>query len=380
MIIYLTVGDQPSGVFNSQVIDFVNFLAASTSQKVKLVAFISIRGFFSNRRQIQKKCPNAFVLPMLPRIKNWEKNKYLFFASLKLLGLKPSLIMGRNVLATLIALDAKQKGLTNKVLFDGRGAISAEWKEYRVVEDGFLEENIQQWERKAVLEADWRIAVSNKLVDFWNTSFHYKPGNETVIPCTLDQSYERIELSDTQVQAAKERIGLAPDKITLVYSGSTAGWQSGSLLRLLLEELLENQTTLQVLFLSEETATIQSLAAKYPGRIKSRLLPPNEVASFLCGCDYGLLVREQTITNQVAAPVKFAEYLACGLKVLISPNLGDYSELVEKEALGYLSTALPPQLEKMSLTDKTRIQQFALQHFIKQNYLPDYLEIIKQTT
>ncbi|GAB2680751.1 hypothetical protein GCM10027036_39070 [Flavihumibacter cheonanensis] len=380
MIIYLTVGDQPSGVFNSQVIDFVNFLSASTSQKVKLVAFLSIRGFFSNRRGIRKKCPNALVLPMLPRIKNWEKNKYLFHTCLILFRLKPSLIMGRNVLATLIALDAKQKGLTNKVLFDGRGAISAEWNEYRVVEDRYLEKNILQWEQIAVLKTDWRIAVSKKLVEFWEKSFHYKPGHETVIPCTLDQSYEKVEISEAQMLAAKERAGLAPDKITLVYSGSTAGWQSSSLLQVLLEQQLENQTDLQVLFLSEETVTIQFLAAKYPGRIKSRLLPPNQVANYLCGCDYGLLVREQTNTNRVAAPVKFAEYLACGLKVLISPNLGDYSELVQRESLGYLSTALPAQLEKISLLDKTRIQQFALQHFIKQNYLPDYLEIINQTT
>jgi hypothetical protein len=380
MIIYLTVGDQPSGVFNSQVIDFVNFLSVATSKKVKLVAFISVRNFIQNRRQICRKCPNAVVLPMLPKIKNWEKNKYLFFVCLKLLRLKPSLIMGRNVLATLIALDARQKGLTNKVLFDGRGAISAEWKEYQVVEDSSLEQHIQEWEQKAVLKSDWRIAVSQKLVEFWITRFHYKPGSETVIPCTLDQSYERVEITEAQMQVAKQRIGLAPEKITLVYSGSTAGWQSGSSLQLLLEQQLEKQADLQVLFLSAETAAIQSMAAKYPGRIKSQLLPPEEVASYLCGCDYGLLVREQTITNQVAAPVKFAEYLACGLKVLISPNLGDYSDLVKKESLGYLSTDLPPHLEKISLADKTRIQYFALQHFIKQNYLPDYLEIIKQTT
>ena len=380
MIIYLTVGDQPSGVFNSQVIDFVNFLSNATSRKVKLVCFLSVRGFLSNRRQIRKQCPGALVFPMLPKIKNWEKNKYFFFTYLRLLREKPSLIMGRNVLATLIALEAKKRGLAKNVLFDGRGAISAEWKEYQVVEDSYLEQHIQKWEEKAVLESDWRIAVSQKLVEFWITKFHYKPGFETVIPCTLDQSYEKVEVSEVQMQVAKQRIGLAPENITLVYSGSTAGWQSGSSLQLLLEQQLEKQIDLQVLFLSAETAAIQSMAAKYPGRIKSQLLPPEEVASYLCGCDYGLLVREQTTTNQVAAPVKFAEYLACGLKVLISPNLGDYSDLVKKESLGYLSTDLPPYLKKISLSDKTRIQYFALQHFIKQNYLPDYLEIIKQTT
>jgi hypothetical protein len=36
----------------------------------------------------------------------------------------------------------------------------------------------------------------------------------------------------------------------------------------------------------------------------------------------------------VASPVKFAEYLMGGLQILISPRLGDYSDLVDKYNLG----------------------------------------------
>ena len=39
--------------------------------------------------------------------------------------------------------------------------------------------------------------------------------------------------------------------------------------------------------------------------------------------------------NQVASPTKFAEYLMCGLPIVISPNVGDFSELVTERSWGF---------------------------------------------
>ena len=47
-----------------------------------------------------------------------------------------------------------------------------------------------------------------------------------------------------------------------------------------------------------------------------------------------MLVRDDTVTNRVAAPTKFAEYLACGLRVVISKGLGDCSDFVEEHQCG----------------------------------------------
>jgi hypothetical protein len=38
--------------------------------------------------------------------------------------------------------------------------------------------------------------------------------------------------------------------------------------------------------------------------------------------------------NRIASPTKFAEYLMAGLPLLITPHVGDYSDLVESEHLG----------------------------------------------
>ena len=55
-MIYLTYNDLPSGIYYSQVTDVVNYLnSIQTKEKVRLVAFISIRGFFTNRKKIKDK-------------------------------------------------------------------------------------------------------------------------------------------------------------------------------------------------------------------------------------------------------------------------------------------------------------------------------------
>ena len=67
-------------------------------------------------------------------------------------------------------------------------------------------------------------------------------------------------------------------------------------------------------------------------------VPHSEVFEVLAACDHGLLLREPTVTNRVAAPTKFAEYLAAGRDVLISPGLGDYTAFVEHEECGQVVT------------------------------------------
>ena len=66
----------------------------------------------------------------------------------------------------------------------------------------------------------------------------------------------------------------------------------------------------------------------------------HQVPDYLSAADYGLLLREENVTNGVASPVKFAEYLSCGLQILISANLGDFSGMVAEDSLGYVITEL----------------------------------------
>lgn len=373
MIFYVTFGEQPSGIFRSQVEDTVSFLAMTQSDSIRLVAFVSFRGYLHTRKIIRENTPSAIVLPMYPRVKNWAKNKYL----LKLLCLlyKPKMIFGRSVLATILALNAKHNGLTSAVIYDGRGAISAEWNEYDVINDEQLKKDIFSLEKRAVLESDRRIAVSNKLLEHWTETFLCKIQNVQIIPCTLDHAYLNLDLNSNRVKSIRQAMNISDTDILLIYSGSIAGWQSMNLLMNNLEQLLLNQQNLKLLFLTRSNTEIDAFMAKFPERVKNKFLKPEEVSDYLLAGDYGLLIREKSITNKVASPVKFAEYLACGLKVIISEEIGDYSEMVEKEDLGYLFNSLPKIISTVPYLQKQILRNYALKKFSKEYYKSEYLNL-----
>lgn len=369
VILYLTYNDQPSGVYWSQVTDVVEHLNALGGPKVKLIALVSGRDFLSTRKKIRAHSPSAWVLPMVPQMKRWKQNTAILAWVCRLL--RPSGLICRGPFATWMALRMRERGLTKKVCFDGRGAYAAEWEEYRIIDDDALIAQFRPLENEAVNQSNVRIAVSQALVDHWRERYGYAGQAHVVIPCTLGR-----ELVRTSERAQHDR----REGVTLVYSGSTAGWQSFDLLKPLLTQVLDTQPNVQVLFLSKRDVNNSALEAAYPGRVAVKWLDHAKVAAALAECDHGIMVRERTITNRVASPTKFAEYLSSGLRVITNEGLGDFSALVPTHDLGLVVQAGKPlpELKQVSHAERERLRAFALEHFTKDAFDANYRHVLDQ--
>ena len=369
MIFYLTYNDLPSGIFSSQVIDVVKFFNLELKTNMQLVSFISIRNFSKNKKNIKNQLPEAIVLPMFPGVHRWRRNAFL----LTLISFikKPDAIIGRSVLATKLALILKKNNRIKKVIYDGRGAITAEWKEYQVVANAELLASIFESEKEVVLTSDFRIAVSEKLLAYWKREFNYESNNHVVIPCTLNKIYEDVVISPDKIKKARGLMGLQLEDIVFIYSGSVAGWQSFNLLYDFIKPLLLTNKNIKLIFLADKDDNISKIENEFKGRVFCYHVKPIEVPGYLLAADFGLLIRENTITNQVASPVKFAEYLSCGLPVIISEKLGDYSDFVVKNNCGYLLNKF--QIEPIN---KSTIHKTAIDNFTKNNFLNSYSELV----
>ncbi|MGV3637314.1 MAG: glycosyltransferase, partial [Flavobacteriales bacterium] len=305
MILYLTYNDQPSGVYWSQVTDVAHHLNGFGGSPVRVVAFVSGRGYRQARRAIRERMPTAWVLPMVPKMRFWRWNALML--ALVCLALRPSGIMARGVFATWMAQRMRALKLVRKVCFDGRGAYAAEWEEYRLIDDDALIAQFRPLEKAAIHASDFRLAVSHALVQHWRERYGWTGDRYVVVPCTLGADHIRI----ARRSGAQRPYG--EEDVVVVYSGSTAGWQSFEMLQRILVPLLEQQPQVKVLFLSKTDANNKALQARFPGRVEVQWARPDEVPGILSSGDHGLLIREDTITNQVASPTKFAEYLAAGM-------------------------------------------------------------------
>jgi len=374
-MIYLTYADPPSGVFSSQVNDVCNYVNKELNAGIRLVAFISLRDFNKNKSKIKKEVQNAIVLPMLPKANYWKFSVGILMLICLLLGEK--IVIARGVLACNVALGVKKAGVIKKICYDGRGAIAAEWEEYKVAPYKNLILTIETLEKNAVLKTDYRISVSTKLVEYWKERFGYNDSEYVVIPCTLNSDFKGELPSGEAIKKNREDAGFHADDLILVYSGSVSGWQSFGILHGFFSPFLKENKNHKILFMSGEDVNIKKLINEFSEQVKCKWVEHKDVQKILSMCDFGILIREKSVTNQVAAPTKFAEYLSAGLKVLISEEIGDYSDFVKEKNCGQaIKEGEKIKVEKMSLEEKQRMTEIVVKYFTKASQKENYKKLL----
>jgi glycosyltransferase involved in cell wall biosynthesis len=186
--------------------------------------------------------------------------------------------------------------------------------------------------------ADLVLCVSRRLAHLVAERHGVAAERLHVMPCTADENCFRRDEGERMVR--RRDLGLAERDFLLVYSGSLRkGWDAPALLGAFLHANLSAEPGLQVLLLSPDHAAAAALATRLPaGRVHCRSSDHWGMPAWLSAADAGLLLREDHPLNAVASPTKAAEMLLCGLPLVISPAVGDYSEWVARAGLGVVAT------------------------------------------
>jgi len=355
-VAYITLLDQyHPGIYDSQVIDVCRYLNDNFEVDIQLIAFLSIKELRRSdaKKIIKSKYSNALVLPAFPKLRYFKLTQFLL--ALYLLFNPKQALICRNVFATQIGLFCRKLGLVKSVVFDGRSALAAEIKEYDVFPVPYFRKHIAQWEKTAVIETDFRIAVSGALIDYWKDSYLYDSENHIVMPCTLASNidWQANNLNDNE-------------HIKVIYAGSNAPWQGfeeiSSFLRL--------HPHIACTLLTKHSETTAAMQQEFGARLSINWVSMKAIPNLMSRHDYGLLLRPNSVTNQVASPGKFAEYLMCGLKVIITEKLGDYSSFVEKKQCGLVWDRLHPiSLENTSFDERAANIALAKQYFTKDSVI-----------
>lgn len=362
MIFYLTLNDPPNGLYKSQVIDVVHFLNSEFNAKIKLVAFLSLRNFLENRKLLKKYDPNAIIIPAIPKLEFFRFNLVSFF--LICLWYRPFVIFTRNIFANWLALVAKNFGLTAKVVYDGRGILKAEAEEYQVYTQN-ISEQIPDLEKKALFHSDLVMAVTSQMIDYWKKEYEYNKTNYFVIPCTVGNFFFRDEITDTRILTIRKELGFEQDDIVLVYSGSIAGWQSVDDMLQFLKLQLKSEK-IKILLLCLDNVAIDRFENENMPRVMRKWLNSDDIPKYLQACDYGLILREKSITNSVSISTKFPEYLACGLKIIATDSMAISDFIVDNRAGFIIKTQhVVLELNKPAWEEKKRMMELARQNFLK---------------
>jgi glycosyltransferase involved in cell wall biosynthesis len=116
----------------------------------------------------------------------------------------------------------------------------------------------------------------------------------------------------------------------------------------------------------------------------------HNVSNYLRSANVGILFREKSIINEVCSPVKFAEYLASGIPVILTEGIGDTAEIVKSNKVGVIINfesrknieSAIEQLIELSLEKpeflKQRCKKVAEKYFSWEKYLDKYSNVYQE--
>jgi len=185
------------------------------------------------------------------------------------------------------------------------------------------------------------LVVSQALANHLISDFNVPSGIFLIIPCGVN--FREFEYDQYFIERYKwrERYGLDDETIVFIYSGGLSKWQK-------IEESIElfdfvskslNAKSKMIVFTSSEYFP----SAKNSEVIFDRL-PSSEIGNALKMGDFGFLLRDENMTNKVAFPNKFSEYIAAGVEVILNNSIIDLCEYVEKYNLGIIYNNNFPEL------------------------------------
>lgn len=252
---------------------------------------------------------------------------------------KIELVHARSHIPATIALALKRKfGI--KLIFDVRGLMAEEYVDASHWPKGGLRYRLTKaTERSILAAADGIVTLTERIWPAIREWEGLKGRNvpHAVIPCCVDLS--SFKFNEPERARLRADLGLE-DQLTFVYSGSLDGWYLTEAMADFFESVVRKEPDAHLLWLTtgscERVRTLMSTRGINNRNYSIRSVVPREMPSYLSAADFGVSFIKRCFSKTASSPTKNAEYLACGLPIIINAGIGDSDELVNLWNAGIL--------------------------------------------
>jgi len=252
------------------------------------------------------------------------------------------MIHARSHIPATIALRLKRR-FGVKMIFDVRGLMADEY-----VDAGHWQKDSVPYritksvERGALADADGIVTLTEKIwpiIKEWEALRNRNVVHE-VIPCCAD--LERFRFSQEDRDRRRRELGVE-DRFVVVYSGSIDGWYLTESMADFFVALRKQKRDAHFLWLTptRHERVHDLMRERGVGESDYTVLAskPQDVPSYLSAADAGLAFIKPCFSKLASSPTKYAEYLGCGLPLIINEGVGDSDALITREKVGALVRA-----------------------------------------
>lgn len=275
------------------------------------------------------------------------------------------------------------------IVYDSRGA-SAEKHHLKADVTAEKELLYQKTLKQQIMQAkaaDRVLCVSNKLKQYHlEKDVSLSPEKLSVIPGCADE--EKFYYDKDLRKNIRQKLKIS-DKTAFLYSGALdKEWQIPDFVFSVFSLISKKISNSYFIFLTPNGKIVKKYVAKFginEDLIFTKFASFLEINGFLNAADAGVMFREDAVTNNVASPTKFAEYLMAGLPVIISEKIGDFSEFVAKNNVGIVLhndlKELDRKLDQIDVFgfDRDHISTLGKSNYSKQTHIGKLLKIFKNS-
>lgn len=172
--------------------------------------------------------------------------------------------------------------------------------------------------------SDAYIFVSESMREFYENRYNIKNKCSIIVPCLSEFTLTK------KIEHNRRK------KNSYVYIGGISAWQCFNETLEIYAKIRTNDTVFHII--TPDINKAKELVCEKFGVandieiycIKDRTKIPEVLSTF----EYGFLIRKESPVNYVASPIKFVEYLSCGVNVILTKALPSYARMVEQYSIG----------------------------------------------
>jgi glycosyltransferase involved in cell wall biosynthesis len=265
------------------------------------------------------------------RVKFAESARGVVKALTMALARRPDIVHGRSYLPTAICDVVATLVPRARMLFDCRGMLGDEY-----VDAGYWTKDrveyklVKRYEARAFGRAEGVVVLTEALKQWVLERGWLGRGTHIeAVPCCVD--LERFRFDEPARERLKRELGLE-DAFVLVYAGSLGTWYceeevarfAGRLKR-------ESGRRVAFLLLTPSPPEVLTGYLRREGfgdaDIVTRKVAPRDMAAHLSVGDAAVSFITSCFSKKGSSPTKVAEYLACGLPVVLNGDIGDQNDL-----------------------------------------------------
>jgi glycosyltransferase involved in cell wall biosynthesis len=270
------------------------------------------------------------------------------------------LVHARAQIPAVIAL-ALKRTFGVKMVFDVRGLMADEYVDAAHWREGSVAYRItKHYERRALAEADGIVTLTERIwpiINQWK-ALRGRAVVHEVVPCCAD--LQRFRFSSDARAARRRSLGV-DNRLVVVYSGSIGGWYLTEEMADFFAVLLRKKPDAVFLWLTQSNHDQLEKLMQSRGieRHNYRIVasPPEDVPEYLAAADVGLAFIKPCFSKLASSPTKYAEYLGCGLSLVINAGVGDADALVTNHQAGVLIQRFTEPDYLMAIDDLTRFTE-----------------------